>query len=273
MSDVAVAEQAAEPQAVPSDSAAAPDLSEFHASLPEEIRGHNSLASINDVGALAKSYVHAQSMIGADKVAVPGKWATDEDWEEVYNKLGRPTDAQGYELNVEAGEGAEPDTEMLGWFRDMSHKRGLTQRQAQGILEDYDAYIKDRSTASSAQLESQQREAHESLKRDWGEAYDQRIGMAKEVLLQFGDESLANVDVGNGLLGDNVDVIKMFHKIGAYISERVSEDGMIGPKQTGVMAPDEARSRYNELTKNPGPYWDAAHPEHDWHVQEAQRVM
>ena len=44
-------------------------------------------------------------MIGADKVAIPGKYATDEDWSEVYNKLGRPETADLYNLEVNLPEG------------------------------------------------------------------------------------------------------------------------------------------------------------------------
>ena len=81
--------------------------SDWRTSIPEEIRGHKSLEHIQDVGALAKSYVNAQSMIGADKVAIPGKHATDEDWGEVYRRLGRPDTPDGYELNNEMPEGAQ----------------------------------------------------------------------------------------------------------------------------------------------------------------------
>ena len=35
---------------------------------------------------MAKSLVNAQSMIGVDKIAIPGKHATDEDWGEVWRK-------------------------------------------------------------------------------------------------------------------------------------------------------------------------------------------
>ena len=58
---------------------------DWRSQIPEDIAGHRSLEHIQDVGALAKSYVNAQQMIGADKLAIPGKYATDEDWAEVDN--------------------------------------------------------------------------------------------------------------------------------------------------------------------------------------------
>ena len=47
----------------------AQSVEDWRDSIPEEIRGHSSLAHINDIGALAKSYLHAQQMVGAEKVA------------------------------------------------------------------------------------------------------------------------------------------------------------------------------------------------------------
>ena len=99
---------------------------DWRSTIPEEIRGHKSLEHITDVGALAKSYVNAQSMIGADKIAIPGKHATDDDWGEVYRRLGRPDSPEGYELVNEMPEGAEASDDMLNWFRNAAHEAGLT---------------------------------------------------------------------------------------------------------------------------------------------------
>jgi hypothetical protein len=39
-------------------------------------------------------------MIGSDKIPVPNKYATDEDWQAVYSKLGRPESPDAYEFNL-----------------------------------------------------------------------------------------------------------------------------------------------------------------------------
>ena len=59
----------ATPQAGSPDVAAdaAPAVS-FLDTLPEDLRGEPSLRNFNDVGALAKSYTHAQRMIGGDEI-------------------------------------------------------------------------------------------------------------------------------------------------------------------------------------------------------------
>ena len=274
MSDVDVADQAAVADAQPSDGAVT-ESGDWRTSLPEEIRSHASLDSIEDVGALAKSYVHAQSMIGADKVVVPGKWATEDDWSEVWTKLGRPADADGYELKVETPEGVEPDGEMLSWFKSTAHANGLTPRQAQGLLAEYTQFTQGREQSTSGQIEQQQANAEQELRREWGEAYDNRLSVAKDVLAQFGSDELADTATTSGstLFGNDPNVIRMLHKVGAYINERVSEDGLLGAKTTGMMAPDEAQAKLRELTAEGSPYWNNRAPEHDWYVEEALRMQ
>ena len=65
---------------------AQPVQNDWRSDIPEDIRSHKSLETIQDVGSLAKSYVNAQSMIGADKVVKPGKFATSDDWNSFYDK-------------------------------------------------------------------------------------------------------------------------------------------------------------------------------------------
>ena len=47
--------------------------------LGDEFKGNPIFANFQDVNGLAKSYMHAQRMISADKIAIPGKHATDEE--------------------------------------------------------------------------------------------------------------------------------------------------------------------------------------------------
>jgi len=275
MSDVDVADQAAVADTQPSDGAVT-ESGDWRTSLPEEIRSHASLDSIEDVDALAKSYVHAQSMIGADKIVVPGKWATDDDWSAVYDKLGRPADADGYELELaEPPDGAQQDGEMLNWFRATAHANGLTPRQAQGLLAEYTQFTQGRQESATGADEEQQANAEQELRREWGEAYDNRISVAKDVLKQFGSNELADTATtsGNTLFGNDPNVIRMLHKVGSYINERVSEDGLLGSKTTGMMAPDEAQAKLRELTAEGSPYWNKKAPEHDWYVDEALRMQ
>jgi hypothetical protein len=266
VADVSPSEVA--PSVIPGGAAGAGN---WRASLPEEIRDHKSLDSIKDVGGLAKGYLHAQSMVGADKVPIPGQWATSDDWNMVYDKLGRPADADGYEL--EMGEGVEADAGMVEWFKKTSHDVGLSGPQAQKLMAAYNEMQGGRTQTATDAVAQTRSNAELELKREWGQAYDQRIGYATAVLQNFDAEDMAELRMSDGsLMGDNPAVVKLMSKVGQFIAEKTGEDSFAGGKGSGVMAPDEAHSKLREITSKESPYWSARHPEHDWYVAEAMRL-
>ena len=110
-------------------------VTDWKASLSDEIRSDKSLENIKDVEGLAKSYVHAQKMVGADKIPVPNKFATDKDWDAVYERLGRPADAAGYKYDLP--EDQKIDDAALKNFSDQAHKLGLLPGQANGMVKFY----------------------------------------------------------------------------------------------------------------------------------------
>ena len=264
MSEEQVAEVSADAevaQSVPDD---------WRSGIPEEIRGHKSLEHIQDVGALAKSYVNAQSMIGADKIAIPGKHATDEDWGEVYRRLGRPDSPEGYELTNELPEGAEASDDMLSWFKGAAHDAGLTPQQAQKLLGGYNEMLGTMVQNDNGQAEQMRVDAEMELKREFGAAYDDRMANGNAVLQEFGTEDISEIQLADGrLLGDHPEMIKMMVNIGEFINSKIGEDSLEGIKTSGAMTPGDAQERLSELTAQGSPYWDQRHPEHEFYVNEA----
>ena len=247
------------------------ETGDWRSSLPDEIRDHKSLGSIKDVGSLAKGYLHAQSMVGADKVPIPGQWATSDDWNMVYDKLGRPADADGYELTM--GEGVNADDGMVEWFKKTSHDVGLSGPQAQKLMTAFNEMQGGRTQTATDAVAKTRSDSETELKREWGQAYDQRIGYASAVLQNFEAEDMAELRLSDGsLLGDNPAVVKLMSKVGQFIAEKTGEDSFAGSKGSGVMAPDEAHSKLREITAKESPYWSSRHPEHDWYVSEAMRL-
>ena len=58
---------------------------DWKASLEDGVKNDPSLADIQDVSGLAKSYIHAQKMVGADKVALPKENASEEELNTFYS--------------------------------------------------------------------------------------------------------------------------------------------------------------------------------------------
>jgi hypothetical protein len=104
--------------------------------ISEEFRSDPNIEKFTEIDALAKSYINATKMIGQDKVAVPNKNSTEDQWNEVYDKLGRPESADKYSLNVNS-DVVPIDEGSIKQFADNAHKLGLNQKQAEGILDFY----------------------------------------------------------------------------------------------------------------------------------------
>jgi len=80
-------------------------------SISEDFRNDPNIEKFTEIDALAKSYINATKMIGQDKLVIPTNNSTEDQWNEVYSKLGRPESADKYSLDakseiVEMDEGA-----------------------------------------------------------------------------------------------------------------------------------------------------------------------
>ena len=240
--------------------------------LPEEIRNAPSLQTIEDVNSLAKGFVHAQRMVGADKVALLGKSATEEEYNDFYKKIGRPDNATDYQFEID--ENATVPNETVTGMSNVFHKAGLTQRQANILMNEFiDSGMGDNPTLATPdeRMIAQIRQDNiGALQKEWGNKYDDNLAMANAVMMEFGDIDMREKKQGDGTtLGDNVDVIRLLANVGEFINSRVSEDKLEGTKMAGGASVESAKQKVLELKKPDSPFWDAKHPEHDWYVQEA----
>ena len=252
---------------------------DWKASLPEDIRDNQLIHNANSIESLAKTAIHAQSMIGADKIAVPGRWANDDDWNNVYTKLGKPEDAQGYKLEVK--EGTQVDKDIESWYRGLAHKAGLNDRQANTIFQEYmakEAELKAANAPPSPEdVEIIKGEAEIALKKEWGKAFDTRMNEAKGVLTEFAPKDFDQLLTKDGVpLGNDPVFIKTLANIGNYINSKLGEDKMVGSKQQPQYTPADAEKEIAALRGDPrdgGPYWDKKHPDHIRTVQQVQELM
>jgi hypothetical protein len=241
----------------------------FLDSLPEDLRVEPSLRNFTDPASLAKSYVHAQRMIGADKIPLPGKSATDEDWANVWSKLGRPQAPSEYELKFEKQVFADNELES---FKKSAFEAGLNNRQVERMAKFLEETVTGASTSRSEMTDKAVYEAEQELRQEFGQAFEQRMALAYNAATQLlGDASLLEeVELSDGrMLGDHPQVVRMFAKL----AEQIGEDKLLGETSELIMTPQEAKVRIAEMTRLDGPYFDKMHPEHDTYVQEVSRLF
>ena len=243
-------------------------VTDWKASLSDEIRADKSLENIKDVEGLAKSYVHAQKLVGADKIPVPNKHATEEDWKEVYKKLGRPEDASGYKYDLP--EDQTIDETALKNFSDQAHKLGLLPGQANGMVKFYNemqaASLQEQDSVAIAARENSAKE----LKQEWGQAYDQKISQANNLAKTVGIGELFDTNLADGTkLGDNPVMIKAF----AELASKMGEDSITQSSGPIYQTPAQIEKEIGNLTQAGSAYWDKTHPNHNIAVEEVKALI
>lgn len=218
-----------------------------------------------DVATLAKGFVSAQKMVGADPnrfvklPAVPlGDEAGAAEWDAVFNRLGRPDSPEKYTLpeNIKADpDGYGLNAETMKGLGDAFYKAGLNDRQASAILAWYGQFAeaaKAQAEQQSAQSQEQREQALAGLKKELGGAYDAHINSARRVIQEAGDEAGGFVELLNETgLGDDPRVIKFFAALGKGFRED-GGDTSSGGRFNNALTPAQARARIAELKADTG---------------------
>jgi len=233
--------------------------------ISEEFREDPNIAKFTELDALAKSYINATRMIGQDKVAIPNENSTDDQWQEVYGKLGRPESPDKYKL--EANSDVVPlDEGAIKSFAENAHQLGLNNKQAQGILEFYKNSMEGSAQQARIDTETAQANAEAELRKEWGSNYENNIKKAGSVAKANMNAEILDLQLQDGTrLGDHPEVIKGF----ANIANLLSEDKLVGTESESVDKGTDYEAEISKIVNDrDGPYWNKAHPDHDKVVQQ-----
>ena len=267
-----VAQPESAPMETPAEVAQGGSGHEFLSMLPEEIRDHPSLHPIKDVENLARSYVNAQRLIGADKLPMPVN-PSEEDLDRIYSRLGRPESPDGYQLSVDGNIVTE---DVASQFADVAHNLRLTPEQASGIMDYYRSAVENTGVANIQQSQEMQEQAMESLRQEWGRAYDQKIQAAASVAQEFMDTDIFNLTLADGSrLGDNPGFIKAMANVADFKRSVTSEDTVSESAQSNVMTPREAQAEIDSIMNDrKNAYWDKSNPvARQRAIQRVQELM
>ena len=243
--------------------------SEFLQQLPEEIRDHPSLQSINDVGNLGLSYVNAQRLIGADKIPLP-KNPTEDDLNNIYTKLGKPEQPSGYEIKADGQILTEGD---VNTYTDIAHKLGLSKTQANGILDYYRSSIQQTTEAMSKDSEQQRQQIEQSLKAEWGADFDAKVSQANRAVADIAGEDLLDMVLQDGTkVGNHPAFIKAFASFADFKNSVTKEDTISENSVNYRMSPADAKAKIDTIMNDKShAYWDRKNPvARDKAVKEVQ---
>ena len=242
-----------------------PTQSTWKESISEVYRNDPNIEKFTEIDALAKSYINATRMIGQDKMIVPNKNFTEEQWEEAYIKMGRPESFDKYTLDTKS-DAVPLDEQDLKSFQEQSFKLGLNNEQANGILNFYKSNIETIEKQARVDMETAQVQAQQSLREEWGRDYETNINKAKSLATANLTPEVLQLTLSDGSrLGDNVGVIKGFAKI----ANMLSEDKILSTESENMDKSEDIQTEIDQIMNDKnGPYWNKSHPNHDKVVQQ-----
>jgi hypothetical protein len=263
---------------------AATQADDFRNLLPEDLRDSPSLKDIKSVGELAKSYEHAQHMIGGS-VRVPTEEASEEAWQDFYgklssvpglvripsdtsseemqalfNKLGRPESPEGYTIELDP-EVAPLIQGEVNEFTKIAHEAGLTKQQVDQLAGWRIGEVEEQMEAMAAQHQA----AKESLQQKWGQDYDNRMRGAKAAARHYANEYGESFhELLNSPAGNHPALIEILSKLGESMQESNSISSNSTPNGYG-MTPAEAAEKLADFWNNAEMveiYKNISHPGH-----------
>ena len=240
--------------------------SSWKESISEQYRNDPNIEKFTEIDALAKSYINATKMIGQDKVVIPTNNSTEEAWNEVYDKLGRPENADKYQLDAKS-ETVNLDDNAIKQFAEQSHKLGLNNKQAQGILEFYKTNMEGTAQQAKIDTETAQAQAEQELRQEWGRDFESKVKQAGALAkANMGADFLETTILKDGsVLGSNPTIIRGFAKIASMMQE----DKIVATESENVNTSKDLESEISSIMNDKShPYHVKGHPDHDKSVQQ-----
>lgn len=195
-----------------------------------------------DPETLAQSYVNLEKLKGVPEnrlLKLPEKMEGDEA-RAVFQKLGAPLEAKGYELPRDE---KSSDPKFLEWAEGTFHKNHLTKSQAQSLATEFNGFVKAQNDAQALTQQNARVQADAKLQAEWGAKYDVNINLAKQgaKILGLDEKTLNTIEA---LQGRDV-LFKNLQRIGVSVGESTFVDGNTGTATTKT--PEEAQAEIKTL--------------------------
>jgi len=250
--------------------------------IGQEYHNNDSLKNFNSVDDMAKSYIELKSMQG-HSVRLPSENASDADvtafnesmstklpnWMlkpdfengeqsgEFWSKLGVPSEAGKYEIpDVQIPEGMEaPNADKLAYMQNLAKEANLTPAQFKSVM----TKIMTTEIEGKQAMSEAKEQAAKDIKAEWGQAHEERMGIALKAAEATGaPESVVNA-VKDGTAG--VETMTWMYKVGMALGDE-GRDLMDNLKdksgKKGLLSPEEAQRQLDEIHANSQhPYYTA----------------
>lgn len=259
MTTTMVTPATSEPQSTPAPAAApaasapapapAPAATDWTASLPDETKAYVASKGFKDVTSVVDSYRNFEKLQGVpaeNVLKLPTRPDDVEGWNNIYNRLGRPSKPEEYGLTAPEKGG---DPEFAKFASGIFHEAGLSKVQGEKIVAKWNDYVKGQLATIETNKTAAIAKEDAALKTEWGQAWEQNVKIGEQAYKTFGltDKQVNAIEHVLGF----ANTMKLFHQIGSRLGEDkfVTSTGTTGFQ--GVMTPAQARGTIAQRKADP----------------------
>ncbi len=217
----------------------------FRDSWPDEYKVDPVFKNFNSPEDLLKSYKHTASMVGVDKADIirkPREGASEADWNQYYEQIGRPKTFGDYQ--PPKIDGVEFDAKLVNSWREEAHKLGYTQKQFEASLGFIGNLSKQEFELERAERDNMVREGEAKLREKWGSAYEEKVSAVRKAINLFGGVELQKFLDKTGVI-NNPMIADAFAALGEQSREDVAFGNSITSNAQRALTPTEAALEWN----------------------------
>lgn len=232
-------------------------------SVDQEILKAPMFQTIKSMDDIVKGYYNAQKLIGSDKVVVPNKNSSSDEWRNFYIKAGLPEKFDDYKAELPKSIDDEAfKGELLKTAYEMNVKPDQLQKIAELMDKHNEKLIQDYETGVQEDI----KKVADDLKQEWGQGFEKQIARANRVIKHFGGEEV-HKQVLSSDLANNKDFLKLMAKIG----EKMTGEDTFNYETTSTfgMTKEEAKSKMNAIFGDSNsPYFNSQHAQHQEYLDK-----
>jgi|SRR5215471_7705624 len=202
---------------------------------------------------LATSYAELErinaSRDDSKMIRIPDENAKPEDWNQVYERLGRPKDLTGYD---KVNWGANADPALVEFGKGLAYKLGLSPKAAEGIMAaEWNKFVETSNAKFADQQKTEGAQALAQIKAEWKGDFEANQARGRQVLSAltkagFSEADLASVERNIGIPA----VVKLLATIGKLSGEGqlLTTGGQGSGSDPSQMTPEQAKSEIQRRT-------------------------
>jgi len=232
-----------------------------------ELASDKIMEHIKDVPSLVKSYVHAQRMIGHDKVVLPTDKSDEAEWAALYKKLGLP-DAEQYE--IKQAEDSNIDEEFTKEFKELALKNNLLPKQAQAIMDFYENKMSEEISRDHEDMKAAATSTLETLKEDWGQGYQASMQRVLDAVETFGGQEMVDY-LKESPVGNDVNLLKFLEKVGSSLKEDTFDGD--ATRNFGLTRDEAQRNIDSIMADYSHPYHNSEHAGHSRALEDMKKYF